>query len=198
MQRPNPFKVVREFEEAVAEYTGAPYAVAVDSCTNALFLACKYLKVEEVTIPAKTYISVPNSIVHAGGKVNFRDYKWAGSYQLEPYPIWDCAKRFTSGMYRPGAIQCVSFQTRKILSIGKGGMLLTDSLDAVKWLKSARFNGRSEVPLEEDTYDSFGWNMYMTPEQAARGLWNFYYLPDHNEDQPVEDFLDLRQVDLFK
>ena len=37
----SPYKVVKMFEEEIAHYTGAPYAVSVNSCTNALFLACK-------------------------------------------------------------------------------------------------------------------------------------------------------------
>jgi len=197
MTKPNPFKIVAKFEEAVAEYTGAPMAVAVDSCTNALFLSCKYLNVGEVTIPNRTYVSVPNSIIHAGGTIQFRDYEWKGIYQLEPYPIWDCAKRFTSGMYQPETMMCISFQASKILGIGKGGMILTDDLDAYLWLKKARFNGRSEVPLVEDSYDSLGWNMYMTPEQAARGLWNLHYLDDHNADQTCDDFADLSQFPVF-
>lgn len=197
MNKPNPFRIVAEFEEAVADYTGAPMAVAVDSCTNAIFLSCKYLNVDEVTIPARTYVSVPNSIIHAGGTIQFRDYEWKGIYQLEPYPVWDCAKRFTSRMYQPGTFMCISFQASKILGIGKGGIILTDDLDAYLWLKKARFNGRSEVPLVEDSYDSLGWNMYMTPEQAARGLWNLHYLEDHNEDQPCDDFADLSQFPVF-
>ncbi len=39
----NPYKIVKMFEEEVAEYTGAPYVISIDSCTNALFLICKYL-----------------------------------------------------------------------------------------------------------------------------------------------------------
>ena len=88
----NPFKVVRMFEETVADYTGAPYAVSVDSCTNALFLCCKYLDVDEVTIPSMTYLSVPQSVMHAGGKVVFdrtrKTNEWTGIYQLKPYPIY--------------------------------------------------------------------------------------------------------------
>ena len=61
----NPYKVVRMFEEEIANYTGAPYAISIDSCTNALFLICKYNEVKEVTIPSKTYLSVPQSIIHA-------------------------------------------------------------------------------------------------------------------------------------
>ena len=67
----NPYKIVKMFEEEIADYTGSPYAVSVDSCTNALFLICSYLKVKQVTIPSKTYLSVPMSIIHAGGNVIF-------------------------------------------------------------------------------------------------------------------------------
>jgi dTDP-4-amino-4,6-dideoxygalactose transaminase len=55
----NPYKIVKMFEEEIADYTGAPHAISVDSCTNAIFLCCKYFNVNEVTIPKKTYLSVP-------------------------------------------------------------------------------------------------------------------------------------------
>ncbi len=94
----NPFKIVEMFEETVADYCGAKYAISTDSCTNALLLCCQYLKVDEVTIPERTYLSVPQAIMHAGGKVSFSNKDWKGIYQLEPYKINDGAKRFTSNM----------------------------------------------------------------------------------------------------
>ena len=95
----NPYKIVQMFEEEIAEYTGSPYAVALDNCTDALFLCCSYLKVAEVTIPKKTYLSVPQAIMSSGGKLLFDDTEWKGLYQLKPYPIYDSARRFTTGMY---------------------------------------------------------------------------------------------------
>ena len=92
--RHNPYKIVKMFEETVADYCGSKYAVSTDNCTDALLLCCEYLKVDEVTIPSKTYLSVPQSIMHAGGKVKFRDYHWKGIYQLEPYPIYDASRKF--------------------------------------------------------------------------------------------------------
>jgi len=85
----NPYVVVKEFEKQLSEYTGAPYVVCVDSSTNALFLCCYRLEVDIVTIPKHTYLSVPMSIVHAGGEVEFEDLEWKGIYQLKPYSIWD-------------------------------------------------------------------------------------------------------------
>src|SRR5262245_54607705 len=114
MSMADPFKVVRDFEAAVAEYTGAPYCVAVNSCTMALLLACAWHKVETVSIPKRTYVSVPMSVMHAGGRVVFDDRTWHGSYSLDPYPIKDSARRFTSNMY-DGGMECVSFHWSKIL-----------------------------------------------------------------------------------
>ena len=192
----NPWRVVEMFEENVAQYCGSKYAIAVDSCTDGLMMCCKYLKVQDVTIPCKTYLSVPQSIIHAGGTVKLRDYKWEGVYQLEPYPIYDAAKRFTSNMYIPGSYVCVSFQTKKNLKIGKGGMILTDDLDAAKWFKLARYEGRDHV---DDDIEVCGWNMYMTPEQAARGLALLQVFPDYHEDQGESPpYRDLRTIPLYK
>ncbi len=187
------------FEEEVANYTGAPFAVSTDSCTDALLLCCEYLKVKEVTIPAQTYLSVPQSIIHAGGVVRFEDIKWKGVYQLKPYPIYDAAKRFTSGMYIHGSYMCLSFHIKKHLKIGKGGIILTDDFEAYQWFKKGRYEGRSEVKYQDDNIEINGWNSYMTPEQAARGLMLMQSFPRHNEDIPEDPpYRDLREFKIFK
>jgi len=195
----NPYKIVKMFEEEVAHYTGAKYAVSTDNCTDAILLCCTRLEVKEVTIPARTYLSVPQSIIHAGGAVKFEDVRWKGTYQLKPYPIYDAAKRFTSGMYIPGTFMCLSFHIKKHLKIGKGGMILTDDKEAADWFKKARYEGRGEVMYHDDEIDINGWNAYMTPEQAARGLTLMQNYPEHAEDLPEEpQYRDLREFPLFK
>ena len=113
----NPYKIVKMFEEEIAHHTGAPYAVSVDSCTNALFLSCKYLSPDgvEVSIPKRTYLSVPQALAHAGARVTFEDVDWEGAYQIKPLPLYDAAKRLTSGMYIPGTLMCLSFHIKKHL-----------------------------------------------------------------------------------
>ena len=186
LKKHNPYKIVQMFEEEIAEYTGSPYAVSIDSCTNALFLICKYLRVKQVTIPSKTYLSVPMSIIHAGGEVIFDrsviTNHWQGIYQLKPYPIYDAAKRLTSRMYIPGSYMALSFHIKKQLGIGKGGMILTDNKAAANWFKKARYEGRSEKYYKEDSIESLGWNMYMTPQEAAHGLCLLQNYPEHNVD----------------
>ena len=194
----NPYQIVSDFENKIAEYTGAPYAISIDSCTNGLFLCCKYLKVKEITIPSRTYPSVPCSIIHAGGSVKFENYNWRGAYQLNPYPIWDAAKRLTSNMYLDNSFMCLSFHAKKALPIGRGGAILTDNKESVDWFKMARFDGRHECALENDTFGMVGWNCYMTPEQAARGLLLMHFLPENNEDPPEEAYPDLSKYEIYK
>lgn len=194
MTIPNPYQVVIDFENALAEYCGSKYAVAVESCTSALFLSLMWLKHDqgdwlknrEVVVPSRTYPGVACSIIHAGFKVKFVDVQWQGEYQIAPLNIWDAALRFRKGMYH-GGFQCLSFHIKKLLPIGRGGMILTNSEDAAKWLRRARFDGRNPVPLQEDNFDMLGWNCYMTPEQAARGLQLLQALGDRElQDLSVE------------
>lgn len=192
----NAYGVVEEFERRMASFAGAKYGIAVESCSAALFLCCKYLGVGEVTIPARTYCSVPMQIIHAGGRVKFADILWRGLYQLKPYPIWDAAKRMRSGMYE-GGYQCLSFHGKKRLNIGRGGMILTDDEDSVEWFHRARYDGRSGVAYPQEKITMLGWNMYMTPEQAARGLQILDLLEPDLPDQE-EDYPDLRQHPAFQ
>lgn len=183
--------VVHLFEQKIAEYAGSKYAVSVDNCTDALFLCLKYLKATgKITIPSKTWISVPCTIIHAGCEVEFEDREWSGAYQLKPYPIYDGAVRMKRGMYKADTFHCLSFHIRKHLPIGKGGMILTDDKDAYDWFRTARYEGRTMsddgvnyMLYKDDPIKSMGWNMYMTPEQAARGLELFEKIKDDNPDQ---------------
>jgi len=195
----NPYQVVRDFESALCAYTGASYAVTVSSCTMALLLACKWHNVRAVTIPSRTYISVPQSILHAGGRPVFCDIEWRGEYQLKPYPIWDCARRLTAGMYWPKQFQCLSFHASKILGDTQGGAILHDNDDADEWLRKARFDGRTEgVAPKDDAFDVLGYHCYLSPDIAARLLLKLHSLPRHNADLPNDDYPDLSQVDIFQ
>lgn len=176
--------VIRQFEKTIAKHCGAPYGIAVESCSAALFLCFLYHKVKEVTIPRRTYFSVPCGIIHAGGKIKFIDKEWVGAYQLEPYPIWDSAVRFKKDMYIPESYYCLSFQSSKHIPIGRGGMILTDNKKAVEWFKLMRADGRKEIPKERDSVKLAGWNFCMTMEQAARGIELFYWRIYGKEDLP--------------
>ena len=180
----NEYFIVDLFEKTIAKYAGAKYAIAVDSCTDAIFLSLMFCKAKgvKITIPSHTYISVPCSIVHAGGIPVFNKKHWKGIYRLNPLPIIDGALRFTQNMYVKGTLHCLSFHIKKHLKIGKGGMILTDNIEAYNWLKLARYNGREGKEYMKEKFRLVGWNCYMTPEDAARGIRIFKTLPSINKD----------------
>lgn len=166
-------EIVAEFESRIAAYCGSAFAVSTDSASNALALCLKYVDAQgEVSVPRRTYVSVLAQIVHAGCTVRLRDEAWSGLYSLDPYPILDSAARFRRNIYVKGSLQVLSFQIKKRLPIGRGGAILTDSIDAYRWLKLASYDGRDlQSPYDSEAHVAFpGWHFYMTPEDAARGI----------------------------
>lgn len=208
------YKITEDFEQAIADYTGAPYVIAVDNASNALFLALYYehyisktIKGDTITIPSRTYPSVPCEILHAGLKVNFKPVEGKtlkGPYQLEGSNVWDSALCFTYNMFLPKTLMCVSFTGGlKSMKFGcKAGAILCDSEEAAKWFKQARFSGRKEVPYMEDDLSMTGWNFYLNVELAARGLvlmTGFYKngKPIENEDIEIT-YPDLSLSEAYK
>lgn len=212
----DPFQVVRDFEAALCEYTGARFAVTTTSCTMALLLACAYhskdwrpwegpnsvTRYGYIQIPKRTYVGVPMSIIHAGWRPTFIDQDWHGFYHLKPLPISDCARRFTYGMCHNlelAPMACVSFHPSKILGLSThGGAILHDSQEADAWLRRARFDGRTEGVSPKEDSVILGWHCYMNPVTAAEGLEKLSRLPAHNEDLPNSDYPDLSTMEIFK
>ena len=191
------FQPVKDFEAALCAYTGAPQAVAVHRCTNALTMCVEYVRARGIRIPKRTYVEVPQAIIRGGSRVSFEDLEWQGAYRLEPYSIWDSARRFHAGMYRDmGGLVCLSFHRSKILGHTEGGAILTNDRPAASWFRRARFGGRSEgVVPKDDDFTMIGWPCYMTPEVASALLQRLVRLPKHNADLPNDDYPDLSQWD---
>jgi dTDP-4-amino-4,6-dideoxygalactose transaminase len=204
----NVYDITLEFEKRLADYTGAPYVITVDNQSNGLFLALMYENVKgiEITIPSRTYPSVPCEIAHAGAKINFKKVKGKtikGAYPLEPTNVWDSALSFTAGMYKPGTHMCISFTgPYKHFKLSKGGAILTDNHEAYLWFKRARYSGRRECSYHDDNLDMLGWNFYMMPELAARGmlLMSQFYATDgtkkHNADLELP-YPDLSKFEIY-
>jgi dTDP-4-amino-4,6-dideoxygalactose transaminase len=181
----DPWDAVTLFENKLAAYAGSKYAVCVDSCSNAMFLCMKYLNItgQVITLPKHTYSSTPMQCIHAGNKIKFVDLEWSGEYELGNTKIIDAATRFRKDMYIPDTYYCLSFHHRKTLKIGRGGVILTDDAEFVKWARPMIYDGRhKEVMHEVDDYECIGYHMYMTPEEAALGILKFDELPDVNPD----------------
>lgn len=193
------WEVVERFERRMAAYCGAPHAVAVDTCTAAIFLCIKRRNPKKVAIPCRTYLGVACAVLNAGCALGLDDEHWWGGYALvdeDDDPICaDCACRLWKDCAKNvGCPMCLSFQYRKHLKIGRGGMILTASAEDAAWFRKARFCGRAEpngVP------EFVGWHCFMEPERAARGLVLMDSLPDRNEDL-VFEYPDLRDYEVLR
>ena len=96
---------------------------------------------------------------------------------------------------------CVSFQFKKHLSLGRGGIILTDDEKVSKILRKMSYDGRepNEVPWVKQDIDMVGYHYYMTPETAEMGLQK---LPQAIK-QParvwnINEWADLTQMKIFK
>lgn len=195
------WNVVEQFERRMAEYTGAPSAVAVDTCSAALFLCFKRLDARFIGIPSQTYLGVACAALHSGAELDLSDADWRGRYLCSVVTrdgylrsVTDSACRLTKGMHVPGHLTCLSFQSRKHLKIGRGGMILTDDAEHAAWFRKARFLGRAE---HNGVPEFIGYHAFMEPERAARGLQLMDSLADENEDL-VFDYPDLRGYDVLR
>lgn len=193
------FQAVEDFEKEVALFFGAPYAVAVDSCTHAIELCLRHTNATSITVPTHTYISVPFLAEKIGIELKWKEEKWTNYYFLGETNIIDAAVLWEKDSYIPDTLMCLSFQFKKHLSLGRAGMILTDSREAQIQLKKMSYDGRlPNVPWRDQDIDSFGYHYYMTPEIAELGLKK---LPAAIQTPPkkwdVTDWPDLTKMRVF-
>lgn len=199
----NPHDITQSLEEDLCNYCGSRFAVVTNSCTNALQLALMWHRwnsgPSRIELPARTYPGVPHAVINAGHEVSFRDYEWRGAYKLDPLPVWDAAKRFTSGMAASGGMWCVSFHVSKILGCTQGGAVLLDDPEAADFMRRARFDGRTPgVSVNRDRFREPAIHAYLSPDVAAQIRWKLSWLPADNEDLPTDDYPDLREHSWFR
>lgn len=174
---------VTHFEQEVAQFCGSKYAIACDSNSNAIRLLLHYLNIRNqyIEIPANTYVSIPNQIILSGNTPVFKDILWEGMYDIGNTGIVDAATCFYKNMYINDTYTVLSFHLKKIIKIGKGGMILTNDDKFEKWARPMIYDGRhKEVLYADDEFECIGWHMYMTPEEARKGLMLFNEFKNEN------------------
>lgn len=194
------FDTITEFEVEIAKFYGAPHAVAVDCCTHAIELCLRYQDVQYYTVPKRTYISIPFLANKLNISFDWSDEAWQDYYYLGGTNIIDAAVLWKKSSYIPNTFMCVSFQYRKHLSLGKGGMILTDNKEAAIILKKMSYDGRlPDIPWREQNISSFGYHYYMTPETAQLGLDKLpYAIESEPKKWTVTDWPDLTKMEIFK
>ena len=165
------FHIVREFESEIAKFFGSPYAIATDSCTHALELCLRYEGYTKITVPTRTYISVPFTAMKLGLEWEWREEDWKDYYYIGNTNIIDAAVLWERNSYISNTYMCVSFQFQKHLSLGRGGIILLDNQDVYNSLVKMVYDGRdSSKRWAEQDISTMGYHYYMTPETAQMGL----------------------------
>jgi dTDP-4-amino-4,6-dideoxygalactose transaminase len=193
------FDQILKFEHELAEYTGAPYVIMTDCCTHAIELCLRYDCVKECRFTPYTYLSVAMTMHKLGIQYRYLDHewqRWIGEYQFVGTRIWDSARRLEPGMYRPGAMQCLSFGHSKPLQVGRGGAILLDDTRAYNHILQMRYDGRnlSISPWQAQQVFAVGYHYRPTLEEAEsasallKGLIEFPQTPEFVE------YPDLRNI----
>ena len=189
---------VKELENKIADFFGSPYAVAVDSCTHGVELCLRLLGSNKISVPARTYISIPFLSNKLSLELEWREENWKDYYHLTEKVI-DAAVLWKRNSYVSGTLMSLSFQFQKHLSLGRGGMILTDNEKQAHELKKMSYDGRlPDIPWREQNISSIGYHYYMTPETAQLGLDKLQQAIDTPPRVwQVSDWPDLRLMDVF-
>lgn len=195
------FDKVVEFENLLANFFGSKYCVATDSCTHAIEL-CLRLKHPNcvIKIPKHTYISIPFTLQKLNLHWDWEDNQWKEYYYLKGTNIIDAAVYWKQNGFLKNTFMCLSFQSKKHLSLGRGGAILLDNLDEYKELKRLSYDGRdfNGVPWYEQNIKSFGYHYYMTPETANNGILKFLEIKKNiPRNWSFLDYPNLTKMDVF-
>ncbi len=190
------FDKILKFEQALAEFTGAPYVIMTDCCTHAIELCLRHDRVRSCSFTAFTYLSVAMTMHKLGIKYSLENEDWTGEYHIHDTRIWDSARRLEKNMYRPGAMQCLSFGHGKPLHIGRGGAILLDDPAAYKTMIRQRYDGRDLDITPWQTQHTFqvGYHYKPTPEEAVQGLELLKGIKETNPDPVHVVYPDLRNI----
>ena len=193
------FKIIKKFEDEVANFFGAPFAVAFDSCTHGIE-ACLYLtNAKKIIVPKRTYISIPFLAKKMSISLKWKDENWKDYYYLTE-KIIDAAVLWRPNSFINGTFMSLSFQYQKHLSLGRGGLVLCSNITEFEALKKLSYDGRlPNVPWRQQNVDSFGLHYYMTPETAQMGINKLdQAISSTPKKWTVTDWPDLTKMTVFK
>lgn len=184
-------KIVEDFTQEFCKYVGASYGCAVNSATNAIFLALENKKNINVSIPSMIPPVVGNAVKLAGCNLKFTDdTEWVGhSYTLHnfgEYKIIDSAQRVDKNQFSDEAndddLMIFSFYPTKPVGGMDGGMIVSNDKEKIDYFRHKSFNGMlfSQNNWEREQV-SLGWKMYLNSAQAYVALQSLRNLENKNK-----------------
>jgi perosamine synthetase len=182
--------IVQSFEQAIAKYVGAKYAVSLNSATNAIFLILLNKKTT-VTVPSVIPPVVLNAIITSGNKYNFKDdIEWVGDsyilHKFKDYKVIDSAQKIEKNQFKkecnPNDLMLFSFYPTKPISGCDGGIIVSDDKEKINYFRELSFNGMSYANNNWERQIKFpGYKMYMNSIQAEIAYKNFIKYEDKKQ-----------------
>ena len=199
----NAFDKIAQFEQVLAEFTGAPFAIMTDCCTHAIEMCLRYEKIKSCTFTPYTYISIPMTMHKLGIEYTYNQedkQEWLGEYPFGLTRIWDSARRLEQNMYVSGTFKCLSFGHDKPLHLGRGGAILLDDEIAYEGLTRMRYDGRdlNTRPWTLQKEFKVGYHYKPRPEEAEWGLALLQGLKENKPKPKYVEYADLRQFKIIE
>lgn len=183
-------KIVGMFEQRIADYVGAKYAVGVNSATNAIFLTFLNKGIT-VNVPSMIPPVVANGIITSGNKVKFVDNtNWVGKsyilHEFDDYKVIDSAQEIYRNQFQEeandGDLMFFSFYPTKPIGSCDGGMIVSNDKSKIEWFREAVMNGMTFSENNWDRKIKFpGYKMYLNSIQAYIANANFDLLEAKKE-----------------
>lgn len=191
-------KNINEFENLIANYVGAKYACSINSATNAIFLLFLNKNIE-VSVPSMIPPVVLNALITSNNKIKFTDnINWVGGsyilHEFKNYKIIDSAQKIEKNQFlkeaNPQDVIFFSFYPTKPIGGIDGGMIVSNDLEKISWLKEAVMNGMTYAENNWERKIKFpGYKMYMNSLQAEIAMKNFKKLPEvYNKLDEIKNF----------
>ena len=122
------FNSVKEFEKKIAEWFGSKYAVAVDCCTHGIELCLRLYNISVITVPKRTYLSVPMLANKMNIDLKWKDEKWKDYYIKDNLDfdqmVWEFGTEYPNGNPNWVHISWVSHRPNRkqeVIAIKKNG-----------------------------------------------------------------------------
>lgn len=191
-------EIVTTFEKKITSYVGAKYGVSLSSATNAIFL-CLLNKKQTIKVPSMIPPVVLNAIITSNNRYEFVDnVSWVGdSYVLHDfgdYKIVDSAQKLEKNQFsnecNDSDLMIFSFYPTKPVGSFDGGIIVSNDLNKIEYLRSLSMNGMS---FAENNWDrkikSPGYKMYMNSIQCDIALRNF-----ESYENKIKKLLEIKKI----
>lgn len=193
------FEKFKEFETALAEYTGAPHVVLTDCCTHAIELCLRLKSIDTATLPYRSYLSIPMTLHKLGIEYHLdTEVEWEYEYRIGLTTTWDSARAFDRQMHKANQMQCLSFGHTKRLEIGHGGAILLTNKQDADVLRLMAYDGRdlSISPWQDQKVFRVGYHYKPSIEDCEKGLYMLANNKLKTKESQLVKYPDLTEIEI--